>query len=49
MPWRWSIDTTRAGSDVDGWWAKGRARTREEAMDAFRKAWDGYQPKKGAG
>jgi hypothetical protein len=48
-PWRWSIDTTRSGTNADGWWAKGRARTREEAMDAFRNAWDSYQPKKGAG
>jgi len=45
-PWIWSIDTTRGGANVDGWWAKGRARTREEAMNAFRNAWDSYQPKK---
>ena len=48
-PWRWSIDTTRSGTNADGWWANGRARTREEAMDAFRNAWDSYQPNKGAG
>ena len=45
-PWRWSIDTTRGGVDKDGWWAHGRARTREEAMDAFRNAWDTYQPRR---
>jgi hypothetical protein len=30
----------------EGWWAHGRARTREEAMGAFRNAWDSYQPPK---
>jgi hypothetical protein len=49
-PWRWSIDTTRGGTNTEtGWWAGGRAQTREEAMDAFRNAWDTYQPKKDAG
>ena len=48
-PWRWSIDTTNGGTDPNGWWASGRARTREEAMDAFRNAWDSYQPKMSAG
>jgi hypothetical protein len=48
MPWKWSVDTTRGGADRDGWWSGGRARTRDEAMDAFRNAWDSYQPKKGA-
>jgi hypothetical protein len=47
-PWKWSVDTTRGGTDREGWWASGRARTREEAMDAFRNAWDNYQPKKAA-
>jgi uncharacterized protein YbdZ (MbtH family) len=45
-PWRWSVDTTNGGTDPSGWWASGRARTREEAMDAFRNAWDNYQPQK---
>lgn len=50
VPWRWSIDTTRGGTDMThGWWSSGRTRTLDEAMDAFRNAWDGYQPKKGAG
>jgi hypothetical protein len=37
-PWRWSIDTTNGGTDNSGWWTKGRARTREEAMDALGNA-----------
>lgn len=45
-PWKWSINTTW-GND-QGWWASGRARTREEAMDAFRNAWDSHQPRKTA-
>lgn len=47
-PWRWSIDTTNGGTDKTGWWASGRARTREEAMAALRNAWDSYQPRKSA-
>ena len=43
-PWRWQIDTTNGGTDMKGWWTGGRARTREEAMDAFRNAWDSHQP-----
>lgn len=45
-PLRWAVDTTRGGTDKDGWWASGRSRTRKEAMDAFRNAWDSCQPKK---
>lgn len=44
MPWRWSINTT--WGKEDGWWAKGRERSREDAMRAMRNAWDNYQPKK---
>ena len=44
-PWQWQIDTANDGTDMKGWWTGGRARTREEAMDAFRNAWDSYQPK----
>jgi hypothetical protein len=47
-PWLWNIDTTRGGTDKEGWWASGRARTREEAMAALRNAWDNYQPRKPA-
>ena len=47
-PWRWAIDTTRGGTNKDGWWSRGRSRTRDEAMAAFRNAWDSYQPKKSA-
>lgn len=47
-PWRWSIDTWHGGINPDGWMTSGRARTREEAMDAFRNAWDTYQPKRQA-
>ena len=49
-PWIWSIDTTRGGTDMEhGWWSGGRFRTREEAMNAFRNAWDSHQPKKSTG
>jgi hypothetical protein len=48
--WIWSIDTTRGGTDMEhGWWSGGRSRTREEAVNAFRNAWDGHQPMKKAG
>lgn len=43
-PWRWSIDTT--WGNPNGWWAHGRARSREEAMRELRNAWDSYQPRK---
>jgi hypothetical protein len=48
MPWQWKIET-RQGADFPTHWAGGRARTLEEAMEAFRNAWDNYQPKTGAG
>jgi hypothetical protein len=46
-PWQWSIDMSEGGTDTAGWWTSGRARTREEAMDALRNAWDSYQPRTG--
>lgn len=45
MPWCWEI-STREGAAFATTWAKGRARTREESMDAFRNAWDRVQPTK---